>query len=191
MAKRVSATAALLSIALTSTASAHADDGCVALEELVKTSVYASVSEFVVERITVRVHAFGRSGTVGSTMSGRQACGSTSEVTTKAFSESLASFRMSVGWNRQPAMDGGDYCLSPDLRQCYPSLSSLSPEQLAFVRDAWMGVRNAVASQMPYGTASNLSQFTSGSLDAALAKNLRILIDARRHSSYQHRRAPH
>lgn len=196
MAKGIFATAALFSVALASTISAHAEEGCVALKELVKSSVYASATEFAVERPTVPVHAFGRSGAVGSTISGRQACGSTIEVTTKAFSESLASLNMPVGWNRQPPMDSGDYCLSHDLRQCYPSQSplssSLGPNQLAFVHDAWKGVRDAVVSQMPYGSASNLSQFTAGSLDSALARKLGTLVDGPLYSSYQgleHRRA--
>ena len=189
MAKGTLASAALLSVALASTVSAHADDGCAVLKELVRTSVYASATEFAVDRRVAREHTVGRSGAVGSTVTGRQACGSTIEVTTKAFSESLASLNMPVGWNRQPPMDRGDYCLSHDLRQCYPSQSplfpSLSPSELAFVHDAWKGVRNAVASQMPYGAASDLSQFTSGSLDSALAKNLRLSVDGPLYSSYQ------
>jgi len=195
MAKGILAPAALLSVALASTVFARADDGCEALKELVKTSVYASATEFVVDRPAVGMHTFGRGGAVGSTISGRQACGSTIEVTTRAFSESLASLNMPVSWNRQPLMDRGDYCLSHDLRQCYPSqsalFSSLSPNQLAFVHDAWKGVRDAVTAQMPYGPASDLSQFTSGSLDSALAQSLRESVDGPLYSSYQrfeHRR---
>jgi hypothetical protein len=189
MAKGILATAALLSVAATSTVPARADSGCEVLKQLVKTSVYASATEFAVDRPSLRVQPLGRSGAVGSTLSGRQACGSTIEATTKAFSESLASLSMPVAWNRQPPMDRGDYCLSHDLRQCYPSQSplfpSLSPNELAFVHDAWKGVRNAVALQMPYGTASGLSQFTSGSLDSALGQNLRLSVDGPLYLSYQ------
>ena len=189
MAKGIFATAALLAVAAASTVTARADDGCEVLRELVKASVHASATEFAVDRRVERVHTFGRGGAVGSTISGRQACGSTIEVATKAFSESLASLSMPVGWNGQPPMDRGDYCLSHDLRQCYPSQSplfpSLSANQLAFVHDAWKGVRDAVASQMPYGPASNLSQFTGNSLDTALGKNLRTSVDGPLYSSYQ------
>ena len=189
MAKGTLATAVLLSVAVASTISAHAEEGCEALEELVKASVHASATEFSFDRPNARVHAFGRSGAVGSIISGRQACGSTIEVTTKAFSESLASLNMPVGWNREPPMDSGDNCLSHDLRQCYPSqsplFSLLNPNQLAFVHDAWKGVRDAVESQMPYGSASNLSQFTAGSLGSALAKKLGMSLDGPLYSSYQ------
>jgi hypothetical protein len=189
MAKGILATAALLSVAAVSTVPAHADSGCEVLKELVKTSVYASATEFAGDRPMLRVHTSGRSGAVGSILSGRQACGSTIEATTEAFSESLASLGMPVAWNHQPPMDRGDYCLSHDIRQCYPSQSplfpSLSPNQLAFVHDAWKGVRDAVASQMPYGPASNLSQFTGGSLDSALGQNLRSSVDGPLYSSYQ------
>ena len=158
MAKGILATAALLAVAAAPTLPAHADDGCEVLKERVKARVYASATEFAIDRPAVRVHTFNRGGAVGSIISGRQTCGSTIEVTTKAFSESLASLNMPVGWNGQSPMDRGDYCLSHDLRQCYPSQSplfpSLSPNQLAFVHDAWRGVRDAVASQMPYGPAS-------------------------------------
>ena len=189
MAKGILATAALLAVATAPTVRAQPDDGCEVLEELVKAGVHTSATEFAVDVPAVRVHTVGRGGAVGSTLIGRQACGSTIEVTTKAFSESLASLRMPVGWNGQHPMGRGDYCLSHDLRQCYPSQSplfpSLSPNQLAFVHDAWKGVRDTVASQMPYGPASNLSHFTSGSLESALEKNLRLSVDGPLYSSYR------
>jgi hypothetical protein len=189
MAKGNLATAALLCISLASMVSAHADDGCEVLKELVRSSVHASATEFAIDRPVARIRAFGRSGAVGSTITGRQACASTIEVTTKAFSESLALLSMPVAWDRHPPMDRGDYCLSHDLRQCYPSqyqlFSSLSPNQSAFVHNAWKGVQEAVASQMPYGPASDLSLFTSDSLDSALAKNLRTTVDGPLYSSYQ------
>jgi hypothetical protein len=189
MAKGILATAALLAVTAAATVPAQPDDGCEILKELVKASVHTSATEFAVDGPAVRVHTVGRGGAVGSTIIGRQACGGTIEVTTKAFSESLAALSMPVGWNGQHPMDRGDYCLSHDLRQCYPSQSplfpSLSPNQLAFVHGAWKGVRDAVASQMPYGPASNLSQFTSGSLESALGKNLYLSVDGPLYSSYR------
>ena len=188
MAKGILATSTLLTFALSLPVPGHADGGCEVLKELVRNSVYVSATEFSFERPALRGLYPGRGGAVGSTTSGRQACGSTIEVTTKAFSETLASLNMPVGWGSEPPMDRGDYCLSHDLRQCYPSQSrlwSLSPNQHAFVHDAWKGVREAVTSQMPYGPASDLSQFTSESLDSALTSYLRTSVDGPLYSSYQ------
>lgn len=190
MAKAGFATAALLFVGLASTiARADGDNGCEVLEELVKASVYASTAKFAAERPMARASVFGRDGgAVGSILSGRQVCGSTIEVTTRAFSESLASLGMPIGWNRQLPTGRGHSCSGHDLRQCYPLqspfFSALSPIQLAFVHDAWKGVREAVASQMPYGPASDLSRFTSGSLESALAGNLRTSVGGRLYSSY-------
>jgi hypothetical protein len=192
MAKGIFASAAVLFVAFactTGNAAGADDDGCEVLTELVRSGVHASATEFAIARPAARIHSSGRRGAVGSTLAGRQACANTAEVTTRAFSEALSALSMPVSWNREPPMDRGDYCLSHDLRQCYPSqyplYAPLGPNQLAFVYDAWKGVRNAVASQMPFGTARGLSQFTPASLDTALSRNLQSSVDGPLYSSYQ------
>ena len=188
MAKGAVASAIFFSVALSSAIPAQADDGCDVLKELVRTSVRTLATEVALDHSSVRAYSPDRSGSVGSTTAGPQSCGSTIEATTKAFSDALASLNMPVSWNRNQ-VGRDDYCPGDDLHQCYPSqyalLSSMRPSQLAFVHDAWMGVRRAVASQMPFGTASGLSQFTFGSLDAALARSLRTSVEGRLHPVYQ------
>jgi hypothetical protein len=190
MAKRTFATTALFTfVLLTAPAqSAHADDGCELLKELVRSSVHASATEFAADQRAGQVRALGRAGAVGSTLTGTQTCINTAAAATKAFSEALAALNMPVTWNRGP-MDPGDYCLSGDLRQCYPSQyplsASLQPHQAAFVYDAWKGVRTAVAAQMPFGTASGVSQFTPGSLQAVLSSSLNSSVDGPLYSHYQ------
>jgi hypothetical protein len=189
MAKRTFASAGLLSIALAAAGGqpARADDGCEVLQELVKMSVHASAVEFRVDRPMQHPRSSERAGAVGSTISGPQFCGNTAQVTTRAFSQALGALNMPVTWDLGPVTPG-DYCLSHDLRQCYPSdhpfLPLLPPNRLAFVYRAWNGVRDAVASQMPFGTANGLSHFTSGSLDSALSSNLSASVDGPLYSNY-------
>ena len=153
---------------------AHGDEGCEVLGELVKVSVHTATDSYADHRSTF-ARSPERSGAVGSTMSGRQLCASAAQVTSRAFGQALATLSISVTWNGKP-MDPGDYCRSHDLRECrpsaYPLAPSPSPNQLAFVEHAWEGIRNAVASQMPYGTASGLAEFTSESLASAISSNL-------------------
>jgi hypothetical protein len=82
-------------------------------------------------------------------------------------------------WTGSP-MNPGDYCLSHDLSQCYPSQHpfnpSLPPIHVAFIYHAWTAVRKAVTSQMPFGTATGVSQFTPESLDAVLSSSLKTYL---------------
>ena len=153
---------------------AHASEGCEVLGELVKASVHTATGSLAGHRTTFARWS-ERGGGVGSTTSGRQLCASTAQVTSRAFSQALAALNISVTWNGRP-MDPGDFCRSHDLRHCHPSAYPLapspSPDQLSFVEYAWEGVRNAVTSQMPYGTASGLAEFTSESLATAFSSNL-------------------
>jgi hypothetical protein len=191
MAKGTLAIAALLAT-VTVTArpdNAHAGSGCDVLEELVKTSVHAAATEYHGNTPAVRLHSFGRTGSVGSITVGNHACPNTAEVTTRAFSQALAVLNMPVTWNGRGPMDPGDYCLSGDLSQCYPSQyplhPSLPPHRLAFVFDAWKGVRSAIAAQMPFGTATGFAHFTSDSLEVALTSNLQSSVDGPLYSNYQ------
>ena len=189
MAKKILASAAGFLLLLTTAHGnvAHAGDGCAVLRELVRNSVHASAIEYGVNRRVAVAPSYRRDGAVGSTRAGRLACANTAEEASRAFTEALGALNMPVAWNKGP-MNPGDYCLSSDLRHCYPSQDPLSPmlspEQVAFVGGAWKGVRRAVASHMPFGTANGLSRFTSGSLDAALASNLNASVDGPLYSSY-------
>jgi hypothetical protein len=86
-------------------------------------------------------------------------------------------------------MNPGDYCISRDLRECYPSQHplnpSLPPSHVAFLDDAWAGVRKGIALQMPFGTATGVSQFTLESLDATLSSSLKSSVGGPLYSSYQ------
>jgi len=188
MAKRIFASAAFVAFLLATYApAARADDGCDVLKEKVRTNVYASATEFATDNLARGIDATGRTGAVGSTLSGGQSCINTAQATTRAFSEALAALNMPVTWNISPT-NPGDYCLSHDLRQCYPSQHpfspSLPPNHAAFIYDAWTGVRKGVTSQMPFGTATGVSQFTPESLDAALASSLKAYVDGPLYSSY-------
>ena len=191
MAKGTFAIAVVLATAFgaANASTANAADGCDILEELVRKSVHASATEYRTDGPAPRTLSFGRGGSVGSTVSGNQACPNTAEVTTRAFSQALGALNMPIAWNRRGPMDPGDYCLSGDLIQCYPSQyplhPSLPPHRLAFVFDAWKGVRTAVAAQMPFGSATGFAQFTSDSLEIALSSNLRSSVDGPLYSSYQ------
>ncbi|MGH7130202.1 MAG: hypothetical protein ACREIV_16655, partial [Planctomycetaceae bacterium] len=122
----------------------------------------------------------------GPSLARRQWCRNTIEVTTRAFTQALAALNMPVRWNEP--RDPGDYCLSGDLSQCYPGpypgRPTLPPNRLAFVYDAWQGVRNAVASQMPIGTTGNVAAFTTASLSAALSSHLDAAVDGPLYLNY-------
>jgi len=188
MAKRTFASAAVLFILLTAQSlTVRADDGCDVLKEKVRTNVYASATEVSTDNPARGIDPTRRAGAVGSTLSGTQNCINTAEATTGAFSEALADLGMPVSWTGSP-MNPGDYCLSHDLRQCFPSQHpfspSLPPDHVAFIYDAWTGVRKGVTSQMPLGTAAGVSQFTPESLDATLAASLKAYVDGPLYSSY-------
>jgi hypothetical protein len=166
----------------------RADDGCDVLKEKVRTTVYASATEFAAANLARGIPSTGRTGAVGSTLSGSQTCISTAQATTRGFSEALAALNMPLIWTSGP-MNPGDYCLSHDLRQCYPSQHplnpSLPPSHVAFLYDAWTGVRKGITSQMPFGTTTGVSQFTLESLDAALSSSLKTYVGGPLYSSYQ------
>jgi hypothetical protein len=180
MAKRTFASAAFLAFLLaTSSQTVHADDGCDVLKEKVRTNVYASATEFARDNLVRRIDTSGQTGAVGSTLSGSQTCVNTAHATSRAFGEALATLGVAVMWTGSP-MNPGDYCLSHDLSQCYPSQHpfnpSLPPIHVAFIYHAWTAVRKAVTSQMPFGTATGVSQFTPESLDAVLSSSLKTYL---------------
>jgi hypothetical protein len=188
MAKRTFASAAFVTfLVATSSQTARADDGCDVLKEKVSANVYASATEFSRDNLNRVVDTSGKTGAVGSTLSGGQTCVNTAHATSRGFSEVLADLGMPVMWTGSP-MNPGDYCLSHDLSQCYPSQHplnpSLPPNHVAFIYDAWTGVRKAVTLHMPFGTATGVSQFTPESLDAVLSSSLKAYVDGPLYSSY-------
>lgn len=189
MAKRTFAVAASLALLLATNAqTTRAEDGCDVLKEKVRTNVYASATEFAADKLARGIGSTGQTGAVGSTLSGSQTCISTAQATTRGFSEALAALNMPLIWTSGP-MNPGDYCISRDLRECYPSQHplnpSLPPSHVAFLDDAWAGVRKGIALQMPFGTATGVSQFTLESLDATLSSSLKSSVGGPLYSSYQ------
>jgi hypothetical protein len=183
MAKRTFATALLLLASATSSGQpSRPDDGCAVLRQQVQNGVYAAAMQFEVDRAGL---SNGRNS-LSPSLARKQLCRNTVEATTRAFGEALAALNMRVTWNEP--MNPGDYCLSGDLSQCYPGPRPgepmLPPNRLAFVYDAWQGVRQAVASQMPLGTTSNIAAFTPASLDAALSANLNATVEGPLYSGY-------
>lgn len=173
MEKRNSAAAAiLLSASLTCSAQPRVNsDGCAALAEQLRASVSAAVRAY-------RRQEPARPGTLSQrreliefTGGGRHLCGDTAAVASRAFATALHGFDFRISWNRG-WIAPGDYCLSHDIRQCRPSVDPFSPlppnHDFAFVYKAWQGVTEALAAQMPYGTAGDLVNFSDGSFATAL-----------------------
>jgi hypothetical protein len=166
-------------------------DGCAVLEELVEASVHAAATEHPLQGVTLRQaragRALDRSGAVASLAAEGEVCGATVEVATRAFSRALATLNLPVVWN-YPQPNPGVHCWHVDLMKCFPHMDPsqppLPPGQAAFVYDAWKGVRSALASQMPLGTAGGVSMFTEVSLDAALSSQLEAALDGPLYSSY-------
>ena len=152
---------------------ARAADGCSLLDTLVQESVYRAATEYrpmlrqdKAERpLRSRVPVY------------RQACLRTGEVTTGAFTRAMARLGITIGWYPPHP---GDFCWSGDLSQCYPDRSpdgpGLPPNQLAFVYDAWKGVRHAVTSHMQQGS-SGVATFTAESLEKSLRSNLQSTVE--------------
>lgn len=172
--------AALLVVAVPLAATAQpvlSNEDCAVLDELVRKHVWFAATESRGER---PVRALG--AMVGATR--RHVCRRTVEVTTRAFTEALASLNLSIGW--EPP-NPGDYCLSGDFDQCYPSGRPggrhLPAGRLAFVYDAWQGVRDAVRSHMLPGGA-DVSVFSAASLDDALAARIGERVEGPLHARY-------
>lgn len=166
------------------------EDGCTVLGELVEAGVHAAATQYEVHPAVlegaVRGARVDRGGGIASPAVGRQVCGATVETVTQAFSRGMAALKLSVSWSLPP--HPGDYCWSGDLGQCYPSedptVPALPPGRLAFVHDSWNGVRRAVASRMPRGTAGRVSSFTAPSLAVALSSNLDRSVDGPLYEAY-------
>lgn len=161
----ITALALLLAAAAVSAQPRLSNEDCEILAQAVKDHVWRAATEAKLERAAPRPLAMPLGG------SSHRVCRRTAEVTTRAFTEALALFGLTIGW--EPP-DPGDYCLSVHREQCYPGVDDpLVPHaRVAFVYEAWLGVRGAVESLMPAGSAGNVAVFSKASLDQALASHL-------------------
>lgn len=186
MAKKTFAAAFLALPLPVHAAVALAEDGCSLLQELVTANVYAAATEFAPDDSPASSGATERPG--ASTSSGGHSCPDTARATSEAFGAVLATLGMPVTWTGS-VMSPRDYCPGHDLARCYPSQHpfnpSLPPNHVAFIHDAWFGIRKGVASQMPLGVAADMAQFTPESLDAALASSMEEYVAGPMYSSYQ------
>lgn len=159
------------------------NEDCEVLEKLVKRHVWLAATE-------IRIQPAQRSLRLADTdADARHVCRRTAEVTTRAFGEALAALNMPIFW--EPP-NPGDYCWSGDLDQCYPrgrpGRTRPWGGKLAFVYDAWQGVRNAVQSQVKPGSGG-VAVFSAGSLDVALDRSLAESVEGPLHSRYRSRAA--
>jgi hypothetical protein len=148
-----------------------ASEGCNALAEQVRSSVSLAVREYRRQEPSRPGSHLQRRDLIGVTGGGQHLCADTAAVASQAFTQALQGFDFRITWNRD-WITPGDYCLSHDISQCYPSGDPFSPlppsRDFAFVYKAWRGVTETLASQMPYGTAGDLVNFSDGSLAASL-----------------------
>lgn len=152
----------------------RARDGCPLLETLVQDSVQRAATGYRPALRRDKAASFFRGGAPVY----QQACLRTVEVTTGAFTRALAGLGIEIGWYPPHP---GDFCWSGDLSQCYPDRApggpGIPPNQLAFVYDAWKGVRHAVISHMQQGSAAGVSTFTAESLAASLRSHLQATVE--------------
>ncbi|MEX0975862.1 MAG: hypothetical protein WDZ50_02050 [Woeseia sp.] len=142
-------------------------DGCAALAEQVRSSVSVALREHRRQEPARLDTPAKRRDLIEITAGGQHLCGDTAAVASRAFTRALLGFDFRISWNRG-WITPGDYCLSHDIRQCYPSGDPFSPlppnRDFAFVYKAWQEVTEMLAAQMPYGTAGDLVNFSEGSL---------------------------
>ena len=177
----------VLSLLVTDTA-AGGEEGCALLEELVQASVHAAATDFLPapdSRGPARENA-RHPGAVAEVYSGLLTCRATVEAVTRAFGRALWGLGMPVAWNFPP--HPGDFCWSGNLDHCYPGgapgVPALPPERLAFVHDAWKGVRQAVAVHMPRGAAGGVASFSESSLAGELSTSLRASVEGPLYLAY-------
>lgn len=154
--------------------------GCAALATWVQAGVEAAAREHGPADL-----AYGSAGGRGVQLTqlpaGRYTCGETAAVASRAFSAALRPMNLRLGWNGN-WMRPGDYCLSHDVGECYPSHDRFSPlprpANFAFAHRTWARVTRALASQMPYGTGGDLASFSGASLETALSAELQTSLVA-------------
>ncbi|HEX7718675.1 MAG TPA: hypothetical protein VF389_02615 [Woeseiaceae bacterium] len=148
-------------------------EGCSALAEQVRSSVSQALREYRRQEPARFDNRSQRLDLIEVTGRGQHLCGDTAAVASRAFTQALQGFDFRITWNRE-WITPGDYCLSHDIRQCYPSGDPFSPlprnRDFAFVYKAWQGVTEVLAAQMPYGTAGDLVNYSDGSLAASVAE---------------------
>jgi len=179
MARRTFA-GALLALACAGTLAAPAqaqdvrDAGCVALGGVVSSSLYAAASGSGGNSMLQYRPAPRADGPSPSQ------CGRTAAVASGAFTKTFGALGIDVHWRgRNEPMDPGDYCLSGDLSQCYPSINdrvAVGSVNSQFVQKSWQGISAAISQAMPYGTASDLSYFFEVDLASSIALSLRATL---------------
>ncbi|MDH4047880.1 MAG: hypothetical protein OEW68_08855 [Gammaproteobacteria bacterium] len=99
-------------------------------------------------------------------------CMDTAAATTAAFTSALHAEGIPVGWGAE----GGDYCGSRSLPQCYPRPvygDLATARQLGFLHDAWKAISTGVAASMPYGTSSDMAVFDANELVLSIRRGHR------------------
>lgn len=196
MKKRNSAAATILLVtSLTCGAQPQGtSDGCATLAEQVRSSVSLALREYrrlEPARLSTRSQ---RRDFIEVTSGGQHLCGDTAAVASRAFTQALHGFDFRIAWNRD-WISPGDYCLSHDIGQCYPSGDPFSPlppnRDFAFVYKTWQGVTEALAAQMPYGTAGDLVNFSDGLLATSLATQSSQTLRAVMHANDSLSVSPH
>lgn len=172
--------AACLALLLASGISAaqpwHSNEDCEVLARAIEQQVFRAATEARLERSAPPVARLA----IGAT--DPPVCRRAVEVTTRAFGDALAAFSLSIEWERP---EPGDYCRRGDLDQCYPGVTPLPrvpATRVAFVYEAWSGVRTAVQGLMPSGSRAGVAVFSASSLESALGRELRRSVNAPLHA---------
>jgi hypothetical protein len=102
---------------------------------------------------------------------GLQSCANTSNAVSAAYTHALAQLGIYIRWSYLPT-GAGSVCLSHDLGTCYPFVDpagpTLTPPDFRMVTDTWGRLRAGVATNMPWGTSSDITFFRASSLSMSL-----------------------
>ena len=143
-------------------APAQAGNGC---EQLAQAVEYAVSRHLQPARFAASLPATSGSHAGDSFMS----CGQTAAVTRAAFDRAASRFGITVDWSDDGPMHPGDHCYSHYLDQCYPDpVEAPFPFAPGEFGGLWLGVQSAIARNMPFGIASDLTWFRPSMLSAAL-----------------------
>jgi len=153
------------------TQAGSAVDGCAALRQ--------AVSRGVGEALASRFYGYRRpESPQPAAGTPKQSCGTTTAVTSSAFTRVLRSYGIEVAWNGGMPGDPGDTCLSHYLDQCYPDVQrgplAFATDGSLLVQRAWSAVSAGVRRSMPFGVYSDIAWFRP----AELGESLAVAVDA-------------
>jgi len=161
----------VLVVAVLATSSARAQqmvvgvDGCDILEMLVYTEV--------IEAGLRRSRPFGDPVYPGPGEVTN--CSQTTRSVTAAFTAALRDMNIYVAWGLHRG-NGGDYCLSHFLSQCYPNHNPYMPPpsttERQFVTDSWSAISGAVRSTMATASGVDVSRFDQARLRFGIKSRL-------------------